>query len=227
MPQTATQQWGGSSARGQSWAWRRAMGARCLLFRVPPWTRRSALQQSWLETVVIRVQLKPMGSVCAQSCPTLCNPLDCSPPGSSVHGVSQARIQEWVAISSSRGSSQPRDQTCISCLLHWQVDSWPLSHPGVRFASEPNRWVTGQVMLKEHSTALIMAQTDAALYSRFTNRGPPSHYVTIPNPWEIQTCRTSTPSILPSPPPRFMLQIKARRGSISITGKTAHKWWWK
>ena len=46
-----------------------------------------------------------------QSCLTLCNPLDRSPPGSSVHGVSQARILEWVVISFSRGSSQPRDQT--------------------------------------------------------------------------------------------------------------------
>ena len=42
-----------------------------------------------------------------QSCPTLYNPMDCSPPGSSVHGISQARILEWVAISSPRGSSQP------------------------------------------------------------------------------------------------------------------------
>ena len=58
-------------------------------------------------------------SVCvlvAQSCPTLCNPVDCSPPGSSVHGISQARILEWVAISYSRGSSQARDQTRISCV---------------------------------------------------------------------------------------------------------------
>ena len=47
----------------------------------------------------------------AQSCPTLCNPVDCSPPGSSVHGILQARILEWVAISFSRGSSQPRDRT--------------------------------------------------------------------------------------------------------------------
>ena len=50
----------------------------------------------------------------AQSCPTLCNPMDFSPPGSSVHGILQARILEWVAISSSRGSSPPRDQTCVS-----------------------------------------------------------------------------------------------------------------
>ena len=44
-----------------------------------------------------------------QSCPTLCNPMDHSPPGSSVHGILQARILEWVAMPSSRGSSQPRD----------------------------------------------------------------------------------------------------------------------
>ena len=49
-----------------------------------------------------------------QSCLTLCNPVDCSPPGSSVLGISQARILEWVAILSSRGSSQPRDQTHVS-----------------------------------------------------------------------------------------------------------------
>ena len=47
----------------------------------------------------------------AQSCLTLRNPMDCSPPGSSVHGILQARILEWVAISSSRGSSPPSDRT--------------------------------------------------------------------------------------------------------------------
>ena len=52
----------------------------------------------------------------AQSCPALCDPMDYSPPGSSVHGISRARILEWVAISLSRGSSRPRDQNCISCL---------------------------------------------------------------------------------------------------------------
>ena len=52
----------------------------------------------------------------AQLCPTLCNPMDCSPPGSPVHGILQARIMEWVAISFSRGSSRPRDRTRISCI---------------------------------------------------------------------------------------------------------------
>ena len=50
-----------------------------------------------------------------QSCLTLCDPVDYSPPGSSVHGILQARILEWVAMSSSRGSSWLRDQTCVSC----------------------------------------------------------------------------------------------------------------
>ena len=50
----------------------------------------------------------------AQSCPTLCDPMDCSLPGSSAHGVLQARILDWVAIPFSRGSSQPRDQTQVS-----------------------------------------------------------------------------------------------------------------
>ena len=44
-----------------------------------------------------------------QLCLILCDPMDCSPPGSSIHRILQARILEWVAISSSRGSSQPRD----------------------------------------------------------------------------------------------------------------------
>ena len=51
-----------------------------------------------------------------QLCPSLCNPMDCSLPGSSVHGILQTRILEWVAMPSFRGSSQPRDQTCISCV---------------------------------------------------------------------------------------------------------------
>ena len=55
----------------------------------------------------------------AQSCLTICNPMHSSPPGSSAHGISQARILKWVAISFSRGSSQPRNQTRISCTGRW------------------------------------------------------------------------------------------------------------
>ena len=50
------------------------------------------------------------------SCPILCDPKDCSSPGFSVHGILQARILEWIAIPSSRGISQPRDRTLVSCI---------------------------------------------------------------------------------------------------------------
>ena len=52
----------------------------------------------------------------AQLSPTLCDPMDCSPPGSSVHGILQARVLEWVAMPFSRGSSQLRDRTQVSCI---------------------------------------------------------------------------------------------------------------
>ena len=52
----------------------------------------------------------------AQSCPTLCDPMDCSLTSSSVHEIFQARVLEWVAISFSRRSSQPKDWICISCI---------------------------------------------------------------------------------------------------------------
>ena len=59
-------------------------------------------------------------------CLTLCDQMDCSPPGSSVHGIYQARILEWVAISSFMRSFQPRNQTHIPCISH--IDKWILYH---------------------------------------------------------------------------------------------------
>ena len=53
----------------------------------------------------------------AQSCPTLCDPVDCSLPGFSIHGILQARILEWVTISFSRGSSRPGDRTWVSHIV--------------------------------------------------------------------------------------------------------------
>ena len=75
----------------------------------------------------------------AQSCLTLCDPVDCSLQGSSVHGILQARILEWVAISFSRGSSWPRDRTRVSCIAGrcftlWATreapcQNWTVSNP--------------------------------------------------------------------------------------------------
>ena len=72
-----------------------------------------------------------MHAMSLQSCLTLCDPMDFSPPGSSVYGHLQAVILEWVSMPSSRGSSWPRDQTQVSlCFLNWQTNSWPLMPPG-------------------------------------------------------------------------------------------------
>ena len=89
-----------------------------------PWVAKSRTQLSdWTDW---------LGSV-TQSCLTLCDPMDCSLPGSSVHGISQARILEWVAISYSRVSSWPRDQICVSCigrriLHHWATQEALILH---------------------------------------------------------------------------------------------------
>ena len=78
----------------------------------------------------------------ARLCPTLCHPMDCSPPGSSVHGIFQVRILEWVAISFSRGSSWPRYWSWVSFIGRWILycrDTWESlpSDPGNKKAT---RW---------------------------------------------------------------------------------------
>ena len=95
----------------------------------------------------------------AQSCPTLCDPMNCSPPGSSIHGIFQARILEWVTISFSRRSSWPRDWTEVSrivgrCFTVWatrEVNPKHLANPpgnydqsqqGVRLRLTEVKWLT-------------------------------------------------------------------------------------
>ena len=72
----------------------------------------------------------------AQSCPALCDPRDCSPPGSSVHGILQARILEWVAMPSSRGSSPPRKRTSVSYASPALAGSFLTT----RAARDPIKW---------------------------------------------------------------------------------------
>ena len=83
-------------------------------------------------------------------CLTLCDPMDCSPPGSSVHGILHARILEWGAISFSRGSSHI--QGLNPCLLHWQADSSTLNHLGSPCMARwiLNHWITREVPLCAH-----------------------------------------------------------------------------
>ena len=77
----------------------------------PP--RKLPLMPNFLHDICLGHDIVKESEV-TQLCPTLCDPMDCCLPGSSVHGIVQARILEWVAVSFSRGSSPPRAQTRVS-----------------------------------------------------------------------------------------------------------------
>ena len=90
-----------------------------------------------------------------QPCPTLCNPMDCSQPGSSVLGFSQARILEWVAMPSSRGSSRPRDWTQVSWIVGEFFTTEPPGKPPVIFLP-----LTRSISSLKHSTGTIYSYTN-------------------------------------------------------------------
>ena len=100
-----------------------------------------------------------LGCVCVLSQhSTLCDPMDCSPLGSSVHGILQARRLEWVVMPSSRGSSWPRDQTCIS----WNAgDSSLLSHLGLVHVAKCSLegCHTESCKLEQHSVILFKSHS--------------------------------------------------------------------
>ena len=78
------------------------------------------------------------GCSVSQSCPALCDPMDCNLSGSSAPGILQARMLEWVAMPSSRGSSPSRDGThvsCISCIADGFLTAEPAAKPGFRAGS--------------------------------------------------------------------------------------------
>ena len=83
---------------------------------------------SWPDKQFPHVELcwkeKVKWSEVAQSCPTLCDPMDCSLPGSSVHGIFQARVLEWIAFSFSSRSSRPRDGTQVSRVVDSRFTVW-------------------------------------------------------------------------------------------------------
>ena len=110
-----------------------ALGYLCLILCFPLLrkTRAEARASTWVVSDKYPISLYieyflPPACMCAQSCPTLCDPLDCSPPGSSVHGISQARILEQVTTSYYRGSSRPRDQSQVYW-VSW-IGRWVLYH---------------------------------------------------------------------------------------------------
>ena len=91
-----------------------------------------ASQKEYIEKMAEQL-FKESESEIAQSCPTLCDPMDCGLPDSSIHGIFQATVLEWVTISFSRGSSQPRDRTQVSRIAGRRFTLWatrevPLQH---------------------------------------------------------------------------------------------------
>ena len=122
--------------------------------------------------------------VCAKSlqwCLTLCDPMDCSPPGSSVHGILQARIWEWVAVPSSRGIFLTQASNLhLLCLLHWQVGSLPLALPGKASRVPRNRgaqivWVSFSLFSGEIETYQKMLITSSGMSSicEWARKGKP------------------------------------------------------
>ena len=87
----------------------------------PPW--RNSLRVTW-DAVFWAQSPKRSEVKVTQWCPTLCDPMDCSLPHSSIHGIFQARVLEWVAISFSRGSSWPRDRTQVSRIVDRRFTIW-------------------------------------------------------------------------------------------------------
>ena len=94
---------------------------------LPKWRYYSSSQNFdclLLLSKIYKNKRKVKWSEIAQSCPTICDPVDCSPPGSSIHGTLQARTREWVAISFSRGSFWPRDRTQVPCIAGRCFNLW-------------------------------------------------------------------------------------------------------
>ena len=113
------------------------LGRDCIVHKAEPWfcvylCRKSLPTLQFLLTSSSRLQscCVRMHAKSLQLCLTLCDPMDRSPPGSSVHGILQARRVEWVAMPSSRESSQPSDRTHISCVSCITGGFFTLSHQG-------------------------------------------------------------------------------------------------
>ena len=101
----------------------------------------------------------------AQSCQTLCDPKDGNLPGSEVHGIFQARILEWAAISFSRGSSQPRDRTRVSCIADRSFTIW-----ATREAQECSNYRT--IALGSHTSKVMLKILQARLQQYLNHELP-------------------------------------------------------
>ena len=131
--------------------------------------------------------------------------MDYSPPGSSVHGILQSRILEWVAMPSSRGSSRPRDWTCISSVyLHWQAGSVPWAPLG-----KPQcLWGCCIIYLDEFT----FLQTEPTLTSS-DKAGPVKGQLPLSRPCNVGRARGQYPVL------RLVRQIGCRGSWLETPGK--------
>ena len=106
----------------------------------------------------------------SRSCPTHCNPTNCSPPGSSVHGILQARILQWVAISFSRGSSQLRDQAQVSCIACRLFTVWSTREDH----SSLNKHL-GFIQWPNYLTKKHRPEVESEIFLRWLLRKPSKH----------------------------------------------------
>ena len=126
-----------------------------------------------------------MGCTCVCTCAflTLCDPMDCSPLGFSVHGIFQARIPEWVAICYSRVSSPPRDWRCISCVscigrqVLYHCATWEAPRDGGRQISLVTLFLRGVCVMCMCTCVCVHAKT------QYTHT-PTSHLISVDS-WKM------------------------------------------
>ena len=137
------------------------------------------------ETFIIAWKVKVLAT---QSCPTLHDPMDYSLPGSSVHGILQARILEWVAIPFSKGLSQPRDQTLISCIVGRFLTIWATKKVHNSLMQWLKHWLksTG-------GTSLVVK----GLRNRLPMKGIDLHCMSGKTPHALSLCTTTTEACTP------------------------------
>ena len=151
-----------------------------------------------------------------------CDPRDCSPPGFSLYGIFQARVLEWVVISYSRGSSQPRDQTCISCVSCIGRHSLPLAPP----------WLSIQLCMNKTSrdfslTAPDTGQEAIQISSVFAldESVSPSHHFGTTNTMEAQV-QLLGPEALSCCLPTLLLRPRAKEAIAGPGSWPAAQLWW-
>ena len=171
--------------------WRSLHGYKWLVQRTPSWNQSSLFSRhdptgltpppcGWGASHVLPV-------TCGGLVTKLCDPMDCRLPGFSIHGILQARILEWAAISFSWESSQPRNQTQVSCIAGRFFTNWV-----IREAPPPASWVNYKTIPSEFllysfgtSGILLKDSTDTSL--------SPTAWVNVPFIWENPLPKAWTP----------------------------------